>query len=101
MITFINQLRERGKTLDDAIIKGAITRLRPVLMTATVAALGFVPMALATGRGAEVQRPLATVVIGGIISATGLTLLVLPCLYRMFHQRDAQIETQNPKETHA
>jgi cobalt-zinc-cadmium resistance protein CzcA len=92
MITFINQLRERGESLDDAILHGAITRLRPVLMTATVAALGFVPMALATGRGAEVQRPLATVVIGGIISSTALTLLVLPCLYRIFHARDGRDE---------
>jgi cobalt-zinc-cadmium resistance protein CzcA len=98
MITFINQLRERGESLDDAILHGAITRLRPVLMTATVAALGFVPMALATGRGAEVQRPLATVVIGGIISSTALTLLVLPCLYRIFHARDGRDEdTTQPK----
>jgi cobalt-zinc-cadmium resistance protein CzcA len=95
MITFINQLRERGEPLDDAILNGAITRLRPVLMTAMVAALGFVPMALATGRGAEVQRPLATVVIGGIISSTALTLLVLPCLYRMFQARNQEPE---PKE---
>jgi cobalt-zinc-cadmium resistance protein CzcA len=90
MITFINQLRKHGLPLDEAIFRGAITRLRPVLMTATVAALGFVPMALAAGRGAEVQRPLATVVIGGIISATLLTLLVLPCLYRIFHANDTQ-----------
>ncbi len=94
MIAFINQLRERGMSLDDAILQGAVTRLRPVLMTATVAALGFVPMAIATGRGAEVQRPLATVVIGGIISSTALTLLVLPCLYRMFHARDSQPEPE-------
>ncbi len=105
MITFINQLRERGEPLDDAILHGAITRLRPVLMTATVAALGFVPMAIATGRGAEVQRPLATVVIGGIISSTALTLLVLPCLYRIFRARDPREEepTTNPstRETQA
>jgi cobalt-zinc-cadmium resistance protein CzcA len=86
MVSFINQLRREGKPLMDAITEGAITRLRPVLMTALVAALGFVPMALAHGRGAEVQRPLATVVIGGIISSTFLTLLVLPALYRMFHR---------------
>jgi heavy metal efflux system protein len=86
MVSFINQLRREGKSLDDAIMEGAITRLRPVLMTALVAALGFVPMALAHGRGAEVQKPLATVVIGGIISSTLLTLLVLPSLYRIFHQ---------------
>ena len=86
MVSFINQLRREGKPLVVAITEGAITRLRPVLMTAMVAALGFVPMALANGRGAEVQRPLATVVIGGIISSTFLTLLVLPALYRMFHR---------------
>jgi cobalt-zinc-cadmium resistance protein CzcA len=86
MVSFINQLRLEGKGLDESITEGAITRLRPVLMTALVAALGFVPMALAQGRGAEVQRPIATVVIGGIISSTILTLLVLPALYRMFHR---------------
>jgi cobalt-zinc-cadmium resistance protein CzcA len=86
MVSFINQLRHEGRPVTDAIIEGALTRLRPVLMTALVAALGFVPMALAHGRGAEVQRPLATVVIGGIISSTFLTLLVLPALYRMFHR---------------
>src|SRR5690606_23255240 len=86
MITFINQLRERGVGLDEAISEGARQRLRPVLMTALVASLGFVPMALATGPGAEVQRPLATVVIGGILSATALTLVVLPVLYRIFHR---------------
>ena len=84
MVTFINQLRRTGIAIEDAIIEGAITRLRPVLMTALVASLGFVPMALATGTGAEVQRPLATVVIGGLISSTALTLLVLPALYRLF-----------------
>jgi cobalt-zinc-cadmium resistance protein CzcA len=87
MISFINKLREEGKPLDDAITEGSLTRLRPVLMTALVASLGFVPMALATGTGAEVQRPLATVVIGGILSSTALTLLVLPGLYRMFHRK--------------
>ena len=87
MITFINQLREEGRTLDDAIISGSLTRLRPVLMTALVASLGFVPMALATGTGAEVQKPLATVVIGGIVSSTMLTLVVLPALYRIWHRR--------------
>jgi cobalt-zinc-cadmium resistance protein CzcA len=88
MITFINKLREEGKPLDEAISHGAITRLRPVLMTALVASLGFLPMALATGSGAEVQRPLATVVIGGILSSTALTLLVLPVLYRIFHRAE-------------
>ncbi len=86
MVSFINQLRKAGKPVDTAVREGALTRLRPVLMTALVAALGFVPMALAHGRGAEVQKPLATVVIGGIISSTILTLLVLPALYRIFHR---------------
>jgi cobalt-zinc-cadmium resistance protein CzcA len=81
MISFINQLREEGKGVREAVIEGALTRLRPVLMTALVAALGFVPMALARGSGAEVQRPIATVVIGGIITATMLTLVLLPTLY--------------------
>ncbi|MBX3624095.1 MAG: CusA/CzcA family heavy metal efflux RND transporter [Rhizobacter sp.] len=88
MLSFIRNLREGGHTLDAAIHEGALTRLRPVLMTALVASLGFVPMALATGTGAEVQRPLATVVIGGILSSTALTLLVLPVLYRIAHRRD-------------
>ena len=85
MVTFINQLRSEGASLADAIRRGSLTRLRPVLMTALVASLGFVPMALATGTGAEVQRPLATVVIGGIVSSTLLTLIVLPALYRLWH----------------
>jgi len=84
LVTFINQLRKEGMELEQAIRKGALTRLRPVLMTALVASLGFVPMATATGTGAEVQRPLATVVIGGLISSTILTLIVLPALYRVF-----------------
>jgi cobalt-zinc-cadmium resistance protein CzcA len=84
MVTFINQLRKEGVLLDEAIHRGALTRLRPVLMTALVASLGFVPMALATGTGAEVQRPLATVVIGGLVTSTALTLVVLPALYRIF-----------------
>tara|TARA_R110002049_G_scaffold308594_1_gene513057 strand:- start:1243 stop:4398 length:3156 start_codon:yes stop_codon:yes gene_type:complete len=85
MVAFIRDLRQHGRLLDDAIVEGALTRLRPVLMTALVASLGFVPMALNTGIGSEVQRPLATVVIGGIISSTLLTLLVLPALYRLVH----------------
>jgi len=92
MLSFIRSLREEGRRLDDAIWEGALTRLRPVLMTALVASLGFVPMALATGTGAEVQRPLATVVIGGILSSTALTLLVLPVLYRLAHRRDEDDE---------
>jgi len=90
MISFIRSLREEGRGLDAAIREGALTRLRPVLMTALVASLGFVPMALASGTGAEVQRPLATVVIGGILSSTTLTLLVLPALYRWMHRRDEE-----------
>ena len=90
MLSFINSLRMEGRTLDDAVRIGALTRLRPVLMTALVASLGFVPMAIATGTGAEVQRPLATVVIGGIVSSTILTLLVLPALYRLVHRRDEE-----------
>jgi cobalt-zinc-cadmium resistance protein CzcA len=85
MLSFIRDLRAQGQGLDHAIIEGAIGRLRPVLMTALVASLGFVPMALNTGIGSEVQRPLATVVIGGIISSTLLTLFVLPALYRLVH----------------
>lgn len=85
MISFISELREKGLGLDEAIMQGSLTRLRPVLMTALVASLGFIPMALATGTGAEVQRPLATVVVGGIISSTALTLFILPALYRTFH----------------
>ncbi|WP_027614653.1 CusA/CzcA family heavy metal efflux RND transporter [Pseudomonas sp. URIL14HWK12:I6] len=88
MIAFIRNLREEGRSLSDAIHEGALTRLRPVLMTALVASLGFIPMALATGTGAEVQRPLATVVIGGILSSTILTLLILPALYQIAHRRD-------------
>ena len=86
MISFINKLREEGMDMVPAVVEGSLTRLRPVLMTALVASLGFLPMALATGTGAEVQRPLATVVIGGILSSTVLTLFVLPALYREFHK---------------
>lgn len=86
MIAFIKTLREEGKSLDEAVFQGAMARLRPVLMTAFVASLGFIPMALAHGRGAEVQRPLATVVIGGIISSTLLTLVVLPLLYKHIYR---------------
>jgi heavy metal efflux system protein len=87
MVSFINTLRQQGRGLDPAITEGALTRLRPVLMTALVAALGFVPMAFNTGIGSEVQRPLATVVVGGILSSTLLTLLVLPGLYRLLARR--------------
>jgi len=84
LVTFIRQLREKGLPLRDAVQEAALNRLRPVLMTALVASLGFLPMALSTGVGAEVQRPLATVVIGGVLSSTLLTLLVLPVLYDLF-----------------
>jgi len=87
MLSFIRDLVAKGMVLEQAIVEGALTRLRPVLMTALVASLGFIPMALNTGTGAEVQRPLATVVIGGIISSTILTLLVLPVLYRLAYRK--------------
>ena len=86
MVSYINKLREEGKSVADAVREGAETRLRPVLMTALVASLGFIPMALATSAGAEVQRPLATVVIGGLITSTLLTLLILPTLYGWFEK---------------
>jgi cobalt-zinc-cadmium resistance protein CzcA len=95
MVSFIQRLAAEGADVATAIFEGSLARLRPVMMTALVASLGFVPMALATGPGAEVQRPLATVVIGGIISSTLLTLVVLPALYRIFH-RDTK-----PKEIEA
>ncbi len=90
LVTYFNQLREEGRAVRDAVLEGSFTRLRPVLMTALVASLGFVPMALATGAGAEVQRPLATVVIGGIISSTLLTLIVLPVLYYWLENRGSK-----------
>lgn len=86
MVSFIRELIQDGLSVEKAIIKGALTRLRPVLTTALVASLGFVPMALNSGIGSEVQRPLATVVIGGIISSTLLTLFVLPILYRLMYK---------------
>ncbi len=88
MISFVRHLRQQGLPLLDAVREGALGRLRPVLMTALVASLGFVPMAFNVGAGSEVQRPLATVVIGGIVSSTLLTLLVLPVLYRWLHHRE-------------
>ncbi len=88
MLTYIKQLRRAGMEQSQAIMAGALTRLRPVAMTALVASLGFVPMAIATGTGAEVQKPLATVVIGGLITATLLTLIVLPALYSRFGERE-------------
>jgi cobalt-zinc-cadmium resistance protein CzcA len=91
MVSFIRNLLHEGAALEEAIVTGALTRLRPVLMTALVASLGFVPMAFNAGVGSEVQRPLATVVIGGIVSSTLLTLLVLPALYRLAHGRRAAV----------
>jgi len=87
LISYVNQLLKEGHDLEFAIIKGASDRLRPVLMTALVASLGFLPMALSQGTGAEVQRPLATVVIGGLITSTLLTLFVLPILYSQIESR--------------
>jgi cobalt-zinc-cadmium resistance protein CzcA len=90
LIAYINQLRADGMQLDDAVREGAGVRLRPVLMTALVASVGFIPMAVSTSAGAEVQRPLATVVIGGLVSATFLTLLVLPTVYTWLEERQAR-----------
>src|SRR3989338_3786993 len=90
LVTYIAQLRREGKPTQDAVFEGAMTRLRPVLMTALVAGLGFVPMALAHGEGAEVQRPLATVVIGGLITSTLLTMIVLPAIYRWFEKEEVE-----------
>jgi cobalt-zinc-cadmium resistance protein CzcA len=87
LISYILQLQDDGAALDDAVKNGALTRLRPVLMTAAVAAFGFVPMAVATSAGAEIQRPLATVVIGGLVTSTLLTLFVLPAVYTMLGKR--------------
>jgi len=95
MVTYINQLLREGMSVSNAVSKGALTRLRPVLMTALVASLGFVPMAFATGTGAEVQKPLATVVIGGLLSSTFLTLFVLPCLCQLFLARRKIEQTAN------
>ncbi|WP_404425159.1 efflux RND transporter permease subunit [Nibricoccus sp. IMCC34717] len=97
LVSYFNQLREQGRSVREATIEGALTRLRPVLMTALVASLGFLPMALANGAGAEVQRPLATVVIGGIISATFLTLVLLPALYERFERGTAFVSSA-PKQ---
>ena len=98
MISFFNLLRERGRDVQTCVREGAMSRLRPVLMTAFVASLGFVPMAIATGAGAEVQRPLATVVIGGILSSTFLTLILLPTLYEWLERGTMR---KNEKESDA
>jgi heavy metal efflux system protein len=96
LVTYFNQLREQGRDVLESVLEGSSDRLRPVLMTALVASLGFVPMAIATGAGAEVQRPLAAVVIGGIMSSTLLTLIVLPVLYSIF-EREHRVEAKRPR----
>jgi cobalt-zinc-cadmium resistance protein CzcA len=92
LVAFINQLRDQGRSIRAAVLEGTLTRLRPKLMTALVAALGFLPMAFGTGAGAEVQRPLATVVIGGILTSTFLTLIILPILYDWMETRFGRTE---------
>jgi len=87
LVAYINQLRQQGRPLDEAVREGSETRLRPVLMTALVASVGFIPMAISTSQGSEVQRPLATVVIGGLMTSTLLTLVVLPVLYEWLEAR--------------
>ena len=84
LVTYLNQLLEEGKPIDEVSIQGASLRVRPVLMTAVTTALGLIPLLIATGTGSEVQRPLATVVIGGLVTSTVLTLLVIPALYKWF-----------------
>lgn len=101
MVSFIRELQSRGADVREAVISGAETRLRPVLMTALVASLGFLPMAFNTGVGSEVQRPLATVVIGGVISSTLLTLVILPALYELVHARAARFRSVNKPITSA
>ena len=96
MVSYINELRQQGHPLDTAVREGGMTRLRPVLMTAMVASLGFIPMAISSGAGAEVQRPLATVVIGGLVTSTLLTLLVLPLLYLLFERRSEERRLASP-----
>ncbi len=100
LVSFIRSLREQGMPLAQAIEEGAMTRLRPVLMTALVASLGFLPMAIATGTGAEVQRPLATVVIGGVLSSTLLTLLLLPLMYQLAHAHRSRAKADVINESH-
>jgi cobalt-zinc-cadmium resistance protein CzcA len=92
LVSYINQMRQEGMRAEEAAFHGAEVRLRPVLMTALVASLGFIPMALSSGAGAEVQRPLATVVIGGLITSTLLTLLVLPAIYGWFIREQPEPE---------
>ena len=100
MIAYFNQLREDGKPVLESVMEGSLTRLRPVLVTAFVASLGFVPMAIATGAGAEVQRPLATVVIGGVLSSTFLTLVLLPVLYAWVERDKPGLTTDAARPAH-
>lgn len=98
LVTYLNQLLREGMEVDRASVRGASLRLRPVLMTAVTTGLGLVPLLLATGTGSEVQRPLATVVVGGLITSTILTLLVLPALYKWFEVRvDREVPSYQPE----
>lgn len=99
LISAIQQLRQQGVELDKAVYEGTLSRLRPVLITASVAALGFIPMAFNVGIGAEVQRPLATVVIGGVISSTLLTLIVLPLLYHWLHRHQSMRQSSKAQQS--
>ena len=92
MVSYFIELRKQGMPVEQAVREGAELRLRPILMTALVAGLGFIPMAISTGAGAEVQQPLATVVIGGLVTSTALTLFVLPALYRRFQRETVEVE---------
>jgi cobalt-zinc-cadmium resistance protein CzcA len=98
LLTYIRELQQKGMPIESAVERGAHTRLRPVLMTALVASLGFIPMAVSHGAGAEVQRPLATVVIGGLVTSTLLTLLVLPALYLSIERRKRVERPGEPTE---
>jgi len=101
MVTYINHLRSEGRSLEDSVLTGAVVKLRAVIMTAVVPSIGFIPMALSTQPGAEVQRPLATVVIGGLVAVTPLTLFVLPTLYQWMEEIQARRGVQNALGTKA
>jgi cobalt-zinc-cadmium resistance protein CzcA len=99
LVTYINQLIRDGISMDEACVRGAVLRLRPVLMTASVTALGLIPLLFSTGTGSEVQRPLATVVVGGLVTSTTLTLLVIPAVYKWFAvrpQMEADLRGESP-----